>query len=147
MNKNDLLRFQKYIELDLLEGCWLWKSNINENGYGYFKINYKNMRAHRVSYQYWNGPISKNYEIDHLCRNRSCVNPQHLEAVTHQENTKRGLQSKPHLNQHVNKTHCKRGHEFNEKNTYVKDSSRHCRICHKERCRKYTKIHAGTLKL
>ena len=135
MDKNELLTFQKRIELDILTGCWIWKGGEKHSFYGYFKIKGKSKRAHRVSYEHWNGKIPEGLEIDHLCRVRRCVNPQHLEAVTHLENMRRAIMSKG--NQYTDKTHCKRGHEFNEKNTNYSNNKRNCRVCHKIRCRGY----------
>lgn len=90
MNKKYLLRFQKKIELDMLEGCWMWTSTKDMDGYGVFWYEGKLVKAHRISYEHWNGKIINNYVMDHVCRNRLCVNPQHLEPVTIQENIKRG---------------------------------------------------------
>lgn len=125
MNRKQIQRFQKFIELDLLTGCWLWKGCLT-NGYGIFKINRKNVLAHRASFVHWNGDIPQGLEIDHLCRNRICCNPKHLESVTHKENVKRG--NLGIINK--SKTHCKHGHEFNKDNTIItKGGSRNCRIC------------------
>lgn len=108
--------------------CWEWLGGKDKDGYGQFCLNYKNIRTHRVSYELYKGKISNNLTIDHLCRNPSCVNPEHLEAVTMRENVLRGdtLASKNH-----NKTHCIRGHEFNEKNTYFYKNHRRCNECHR----------------
>src|SRR5216683_1140291 len=83
-------------------GCWLWTGRLNEKGYAYFAFKSKWMIAHRLSYRMAKGEIPKPLEIDHKCRVRCCVNPDHLEAVVHVENCRRG---KP-----VHQTHCKRGH-------------------------------------
>lgn len=80
------------------------------------------MYAHRLSYTLAYGSIPEGLVIDHLCRTPVCVRPDHLEAVTQQENMRRGPGAK---------THCKRGHEFNEVNTYVRKDTgaRFCRPC------------------
>ena len=133
MDKLSLHRFQKNIELDLLEGCWLWKGSVNRDCYGTFWYEGKTRLSHRMSYEHWNGPIPKGLQLDHLCRNRNCVYPQHMEPVTFAENQRRGIQR----NQYMDKTHCVRGHEFNEKNTYMKPNNggRECRVCKNIRAR------------
>jgi hypothetical protein len=83
--------------------------------------------AHRVLYRLVNGPIPIGAEIDHLCRNRSCVNPDHLEAVSHRENLMRSPIAPAAIN--ARKTHCKYGHEFTQTNTYVSSGRRRCRLC------------------
>ena len=90
------------------------------------------MPGHSFSYSYFVADIPRDYEIDHLCRVPACVNPDHLEAVTHLENVSRG---KANYNKY--KTHCKKGHEFTEENTYKKRGIyRDCRMCNRLRGRK-----------
>ena len=127
MNKKEIIRFQKNIELDIITGCWTWKSFKDKDDYGRFYIEGKIKRAHRISYEHWNGEIIKGLVIDHLCRNTSCVNPHHLEAVTIKENTNRGR------NHEREKTQCKNGHLFDEINTYYRpNGGRNCRVCDRE---------------
>jgi len=127
MNKKQIQRFQKFIELGLLTGCWLWKGAQNGTGYGFFSIDGKATYAHRLSFTHWNGDIPKAIEIDHLCRTRNCVNPQHLETVTPYENFRRG-QNIANLN--LYKKNCKQGHKLSGDNLIVtKNNFRVCRTC------------------
>ena len=129
----------KWTYKDPNSGCWLWLGFITNRGYA----NSKNRSfpgeqlGHRLSYMYHVGPIPEGTEIDHLCRVCSCVNPAHLEAVTHAENQRRG-----HSFAATNhrKTHCLRGHEFTPDNTYISLSGRHkrrCKICELEKQHAY----------
>lgn len=111
--------------------CWLWRGGIRPDGYGNFWLDGKTVAAHRVSYKLMVAPIPDNLEIDHLCRNRSCVNPAHLEAVPRSVNITRGDLA------NRRKTHCKNGHPFNEDNTYLYTNkhgitSRYCRACNRQ---------------
>jgi len=89
--------------------CWEWTGGKNAQGYGNFNANRTTHRAHRVAYELMVGPIPAGLVIDHLCRNPSCVNPDHLEPVTPRENTMRGRAPKL-LRQLATKEFCKRGH-------------------------------------
>lgn len=99
--------------------CWLWTSTITGAGYGLIGVDGKRRYAHRISYELLVGPIPQGLELDHLCRTTACVNPDHLEPVTHRENIRR---SKP-----ATKTHCVHGHLYDEENTYL--DRRGCRFC------------------
>lgn len=108
-------------------GCWLWSGEIIRNGYGRFKVNRRMEMAHRVSYEALVGPIPGGLQIDHLCRSRACVRPDHLEPVTCRENV---LRSAGGAAKNARKTHCDSGHEFTESNTYLwPNGHRSCREC------------------
>lgn len=117
-------------------GCWEWTGGKCGNGYGNMFLRKesdgrtKRIYAHRVSYEHFVGPIPDGLELDHLCRNRGCVNPEHLEPVTRGENLRRIPQEArpPHMQP---RTHCKRGHEFTPENTGVNSKGRFCRTCRK----------------
>ena len=108
-------------------GCWLWTAATQGNGYGKFTVEGKQVYAHRHAFERWVGPIPTGLTIDHLCRVRNCVNPDHLEPVTHRENLLRGETINA---ANAAKTHCVRGHEFTPGNTYVYRDGRYCRTCH-----------------
>ena len=116
------------------DSCWLWTASKSSDGYGGFRLAGKMVRAHRFAYELLVGPIPDGLELDHLCRVRECVNPKHLEAVTLQENIRRGNTGK----NNGNKTHCPQGHEYTEANIYITpEGKRHCRECGRIRMRAY----------
>lgn len=85
--RNDKLEYK----VDNNTGCWVWLGSMYDRGYGRKKVSGKYVLAHKLYYEKYNGSVPEGLEIDHLCRNHSCVNPNHLEAVTHIENVGRGL--------------------------------------------------------
>lgn len=103
-------------------GCWIWMGKLNDAGYGTLRRNGKYLRAHRWIYQQLKGPLLSGLELDHLCHTRCCVNPHHLEQVTHQVNADRGLGRK--------RESCPRGHPMSGDNLYFRpDGKRECRQC------------------
>ncbi len=110
-------------------GCWEWTGARNPTGYGH--MNYRSGYPHRVAYELMVGPIPKGLTIDHLCRNRACFNPQHLEAVSLRENIMRSPTALAAIN--ARRTNCKRGHLFDGKNTIARPNGtgRECRACKK----------------
>ncbi len=109
-------------------GCWEWTSRRDRGGYGKVVVSKgprserrsRTLRVHRVAYELYVGPIPDGLVIDHLCRNRACFNPDHLEPVTNHENLLRGAAAR---------THCLRDHPFDQINTYWLNGQRRCRRC------------------
>ena len=127
-------RFWEKVEPCPTSGCWHWTAAKDQDGYGMFRWDGGARRAHRVSYTELVGPIPEGLQIDHLCRNRGCVNPAHLEPVTNRENVLRGENFSA---KNAVKTHCDNGHEFDEGNTYIRRGKRQCRACNREQTRAY----------
>lgn len=110
-------------------GCWEWQGAKGPLGYGrWMPKGGKMSLAHRVMYERHKGPIPAGLSLDHLCRNPSCVNPDHLEAVTHRENCLRGIAP---VAVNAVKTHCANGHPFDAFNTYIRPDTgtRQCKAC------------------
>ncbi len=132
-------RFWAKVDKGGPDECWLWTSALTTQGHGVFSLNSKTVSAHRLSYEWLVGPIPVGLEVDHRChsndptcmggvscRHRRCVNPRHLEPVTHLVNVRRGSKTR--------QTHCKHGHERTQANTIIdRVGYRLCRICRDRR--------------
>jgi hypothetical protein len=111
------------------EDCWQWKAATNAHGYGVVRYEGRNHLAHRLIYEILVGPILDGLELDHLCRNRGCVRPDHLEPVSRRENQLRGF---AFSGINSRKTHCPKGHPYTPENIYQRpggDPRRYCRRC------------------
>lgn len=131
MTANELRRFTpKFRKTD---GCWPWTASRNNRGYGCFAMDgrSKSAFAHRVAFEHWRTPIPPGMEVDHLCRTRHCVNPDHLELVTHQQNLLRSPRNQ--------KLVCPHGHTLN--NCYTINRKRVCRTCKSIATEKWRTLH------
>lgn len=122
-----LTRLYAKVEADPTTGCHNWMGTRADNGYGIIRDGRRRtLRTHRVAYEVSRGPIPDGLHLDHLCRNRACCNPDHLEAVTKRVNTLRGVGPTA---QNAAKTHCNWGHEFTPENTRQRKGGRECLAC------------------
>ena len=130
-------RFRSKVAVDPNTGCWIWTATSNPDGYGLFWYDKKMSGAHIAAFLLAGEEIPTGYELDHLCRVRACVNPAHLEAITHRENLRRGGAARQ-------SPKCKKGlHFFTKANTYVQpNGNRICRKCQTARHRKYRALRA-----
>lgn len=123
-------KFWAYVEKT--NNCWLWRGSLNNQGYGNVRWFNKTLKAHRVAYELTYSSIPEGLDLDHLCRTRNCVNPEHLEPVTRQENILRG---EGVAAEYLKRTHCKKGHEYAVTGFWVWKNSRAriCKICSREK--------------
>ena len=130
LNKKQHINF--WAKVDKTGICWEWTATKLHNGYGQFHLNGKTKLAHRISYEIKWGKIPDGLQLDHLCRTRGCVNPDHLEAVTQKVNEQRGL---------AVITHCPKGHKYTPDNLCKqvgrRATWRKCKTCSQTECREY----------
>ncbi len=129
-----------WAKVDKTETCWLWTGSLNQQGYGQVAVRVAgrqtSARAHRFAHELLVGPIPDGLELDHLCRVRNCVNPAHLEPVTHAENLRRSPTAFRRLGDRQRaKTHCPQGHPYDEANTARYGCRRYCIACRNKRNR------------
>lgn len=132
MNANERIALRLLSKVTAHDGgCWLWTGARLPAGYGLLGTPKGMSRlAHRISYEIFVGPIPAGLNIDHLCRNTSCVNPAHLEPVTQRENVARGDAGLATGARQRAKVECPRGHAYDSENTYVSSAGkRHCKTC------------------
>ena len=127
------VRIASKIAIESDNGCWLWTAS-SWQGYGQVSWQGRPVKAHRLIYKLLVGPVPEGMTLDHLCRKRACVNPAHLEPVSHQVNLLRG-EGFPSVN--ARKTHCIHGHEFTVENTGRNSLGRYCRSCHNASSRRW----------
>jgi len=125
-----MVRFAEKIEQ--ADECWRWTASLDAHGYGQLWDGKKLRKAYRIAYELHIGDIPEGLTLDHLCRNRWCVNPWHLEPVPMRVNHARGVAAR---------THCKHGHRFTRENTYRTASGRHCRTCRAAAARRFRERH------
>ena len=123
--------------------CWLWTGYVRPDGYGHLTIGGRCVKVHRIAREAANGPLPAGLTVDHLCRNRACVNPSHLEAVPNAVNVLRGEGAPA---QNARRTRCSRGHALDVDNTYrYPDGRRECRRCRRKRTREYMRARRALL--
>lgn len=127
-----------WAKVDKTPLCWEWTAHLSRDGYGKFSADGRKIEgAHRVAYELLVGPIPEGMQLDHVCRNRSCVRPSHLEVVTNAENQRRGIAGEVLRRRLLAIDECKHGHPYTPENTYVdpRTGARNCRECGRARCR------------
>jgi len=113
-------------------GCWLWTGGFTRRGYGQIRVNGRNTYVHRVTWSLAGRSLPEGMEIDHLCRVHNCVNPDHLEPVTHRENVLRGTGLSAN---HARKTRCIHGHPLDGLRIGLRAGARYCITCNREKAR------------
>lgn len=120
----------------IINNCFVWQKFLDKDGYGIFYFKKKNRKAHRFAYYIINGDIPKGMVIDHICKNRACVNSKHLRLFTASENTMQNSNSVGAINK--KKTHCKFGHPL-DKIYGIKKPQRYCSICEANKSKRLRK--------
>lgn len=133
------VRIHQGVDVDPESGCWIWRGAKRPDGYVQIRVAGRLVYAHRVAYEVFVGPIPDGLTLDHVvergCKSRACVNPSHLEPVTHRENCLRGTGVSAVA---IAKTHCPQNHPYDDENTKRgSKGERLCRICDAEAKRRY----------
>lgn len=144
-------RFWDKVSPEPNSGCWIWTGFVNAGGYGHFSEGYDNFYAHRWAYEHFKGAIPAGLHLDHRCRVRCCVNPEHLDPVTPAENTLRAVRLEFGGGQHRH-THCPKGHEYAvhgrlqswKRGKFVRDRFL-CRVCKNDAARKLRRTRNAAL--
>lgn len=140
MDQRRIERFWRRVQVGAPDDCWPITGYIGKGGYGSAQMDGRRTTAHRAAYVLTNGPVDDTLEIDHLCKNRRCCNPRHLEAVTSRVNMLRS--GAPSARYAVARA-CVHGHPFTPDNTYIRPNGhRTCRQCNREYVRLYKAQHA-----
>ena len=142
-------RLQSKIVTCRYSSCWLWTGSLNQKGYGNVRVGSRKdgsrrcAKAHRIVYEILIGPITPGLTLDHLCRIRHCVNPDHVDPVSHRVNILRG---NGYTARNARKTHCSKGHPFFGDNLYSDSNGfRHCRTCWREKHQRQAYLRKNTL--
>ena len=144
--KSEFERLMQFVSPEPMSGCWLWFGAANQGGYGVVRAHGKSYLAHRLSHELFKGPIPTGLHIDHLCRTPACVNPDHIEAVTCGENSRRGNVYEVNRVLQLLKTHCPQGHPYLGDNLVAVPCpristgiNRICRTCRNKRAREWAR--------